>query len=71
MMIAQAQIQINQNGQLTDGAKKEAAEFLAQQSCQIYEDRRSLLAERDTMVLMNADLQRLNIALKCDLERYQ
>jgi hypothetical protein len=29
MMVAQAQIQINQSGQLTDGAKKEAAEFLA------------------------------------------
>ena len=50
--------------------KKQAADYLAQQIYQLYQERSSLLSERDQLQVQNTDLQRLNVALKCDLEKY-
>ena len=73
MMLAQNQYFKDHGQQLSDESlqnKKQAAQFLAQQTHQIYEDRRGLLIERDSLIKQNANLQRLNIELKCDLEQY-
>lgn len=53
-----------------DFEKKQAAEFLSQQIFQLYQERQALLSERDQLQVQNTDLQRLNVALKCDLEKY-
>lgn len=50
--------------------KQQAAQFLSQQIYALYEERRHILAERDHLKVQNTDLQRLNVALKIDLEKY-
>jgi hypothetical protein len=54
MMLADAQGE--------EQTKRDAAEFLAMQVHEMYEEKRALLTERDMMMLQNSDLQRLNVA---------
>jgi len=75
-LITQTQLRVTKaNMMLADSqgeeqTKRDAAEFLAQQVHEMYEEKRALLTERDMMMLQNSDLQRLNIACQCDIERY-
>ena len=44
---------------LQEDAKKQAAEYLAAQVYQLYDERRSLVEEKDRLGCQNAELQRL------------
>eukprot|EP00347_Sterkiella_histriomuscorum_P009212 403342098 len=54
-----------------DEEKKQAAEFLSGQIYQLYEERRQLLMDKDQLQLQNNELQRLNVSLRVDLEKYR
>ena len=51
--------------------KKQAAEFLSQQVYALYEERRQLISEKDELTTEFNELQRANVSLRCDLERYR
>ncbi|CDW76964.1 fha domain containing protein [Stylonychia lemnae] len=54
-----------------DEEKRVAAEFLSNQIYQLYEERRQLLSEKDQFIIQNNELQRLNVALRVELEKYK
>ena len=54
-----------------DEEKKQAAEFLSSQVYSLYEERRQLLAEKDSLLVENNELQRLNVALRVELEKFR
>jgi malate synthase len=51
--------------------KQKAAEFLSQQVYQLYEERRQLLSDKDQIQEAFKEVERNNVALRCDLERYR
>lgn len=51
--------------------KKQAAEFLSNQVYQLYEEKRQLLLEKDELQTHFNELERINVSLRCDLERYR
>ena len=51
--------------------KKQAAEFLSQQVYALYEERRQLLADKETLESSATELQRANVALMVEVERYR
>lgn len=50
--------------------KRQAAEFLGQQIYTLYEERRTLLSEKDRVVSENNALQRTNIAYKFQIDKF-
>lgn len=69
--VIQANMQISQvyadSGQ---DQKKQAAEYLTAQIYQLYEERRNLATENDLLKEKNADLQRLVVSQRIELDRY-
>jgi predicted RNA polymerase sigma factor len=51
--------------------KQKAAEFLSNQVYQLYEERRHLISEKDQLQEAFNELERANVSLRCDLERYR
>lgn len=58
-------------GEGGDEEKRQAAEFLSGQVYALCEERRQNLADNERLCAENSELQRLNIALRCDIEKYQ
>ena len=50
--------------------KAQAAEFLSQQIFELYNDRKEKLARMETLEVQNVELQRANVHLNCELEKY-
>jgi len=51
--------------------RRQAAEFLSDQIYQLYEERRQVLLEKDGLQAQNTELQRLNVGLRVELEKYR
>jgi hypothetical protein len=56
---------------LQEDAKKQAAEYLAAQVYQLYDERRGLVEEKDRLSCQNAELQRLCCGQRIELDRFQ
>lgn len=69
--VVQANLSITQIFADADEGKKQAAEFLAAQVYQLYDERRVLVTENDDFKQKNADLQRLMCQQREDLNKYQ
>lgn len=53
-----------------EDAKKQAAEFLTSQVYQLSEEKRKLLAENDELQQKNSELQRLSLAQRIELDKF-